>query len=63
MVKVEVNRKLCMGCGACASLLPEVFELDEDGVSRVKNPNGASIEKIKEVAEMCPAHAIKVSEK
>jgi ferredoxin len=41
-------------------MLPEVFELDEDGKSSVKNENGAPLEKIKEVADMCPAKAIKV---
>jgi ferredoxin len=41
-------------------MLPTVFELDENGKSRVKNENGAPIEKIKEVASMCPAKAIKV---
>ncbi len=60
MPKVTVDKKLCIGCGLCASMLPEVFELDEDGKSSVKNENGAPLEKIKEVADMCPAKAIKV---
>jgi len=60
MPKVSIDQKLCIGCGLCASMLPAVFELDENGKSRVKNENGAPIEKIKEVASMCPAKAIKV---
>jgi len=60
MPKVIVERKLCIGCGLCASMLPEVFEMDDEGKSVVKNENGAPPEKIKEVAEMCPARAIKV---
>jgi ferredoxin len=60
MSKVSVDQKLCMGCGLCASMLPEVFELDEDGKSTVKNESGAPLEKIKEIAGMCPAKAIKV---
>jgi len=60
MPKVIVERKLCIGCGLCASMLPEVFEMDDEGKSVVKNENGAPLEKIKEVAEMCPARAIKV---
>ena len=60
MPKVIVERKLCIGCGLCASMLPEVFEMDDEGKSVVKNENGAPLEKIREVAEMCPARAIKV---
>jgi ferredoxin len=41
-------------------MLPEVFEIEDDGKSSVKNENGAPIEKIKEVADMCPTRAIKV---
>jgi len=41
-------------------MLPEVFEIEDDGKATVKNENGASLEKIKEVAEMCPVKAIKV---
>jgi len=58
--KVMVDQKLCIGCGLCASMLPEVFELDKDGKSTVKNENGAPLEKIKEIASMCPVKAIKV---
>lgn len=61
MVKVSVDRDRCIACGLCFSTLPEVFEF-KDGKSSVKNPNGAPIEKIKEVASLCPVHAIKVEE-
>jgi len=60
MAKVYVDKDLCITCGLCYSVLPEVFELDEDGKATVKDENGAPIEKIKEVAEMCPTGAIKV---
>ena len=60
MPNVTVDKKLCIGCGLCASMLPEVFEIEDDGKSSVKNENGAPIEKIIEVANMCPARAIKV---
>jgi ferredoxin len=41
-------------------MLPEVFEMEDDGKAVVKNENGAPTEKIKEVADMCPTRAIKV---
>jgi ferredoxin len=58
--KVWVDKDLCIGCGLCSSMLPEVFEMEDDGKAVVKNENGAPIEKIKEVADMCPTKAIKV---
>jgi ferredoxin len=41
-------------------MLPEVFEMEDDGKASVKNEDGAPIEKIKEIADMCPTRAIKV---
>lgn len=34
-MKVSVDQDKCIGCGACASLCPEVFEL-KDGKSYAK---------------------------
>jgi ferredoxin len=57
---VKVNKEKCIGCGYCASVCPEVFELGEDGKSRIKE--NADLEKnkdcIKEAKEGCPAGAI-----
>ncbi|MCS7093805.1 MAG: ferredoxin [Candidatus Aenigmarchaeota archaeon] len=60
MVEISVDKKKCIGCNLCVSMLPEVFELDTNGKSVVKNPSGAPVEKIIEISEMCPTRAIKV---
>jgi ferredoxin len=60
MPKVWVDKNTCIGCSLCASMLPEVFEMEDDGKATVKNENGATLENIKEVADMCPVRAIKV---
>lgn len=58
--KFQVNKEKCIGCGLCVSLCPDVFELGEDGKSKVKE--GADLEKnkecIKEAKEGCPVGAI-----
>jgi len=58
MVKVDKNK--CIGCGACASTCPEVFELGGDGKSQLKK--GADTKKnakcIKEAIANCPVEAI-----
>lgn len=56
MAKVDQDK--CIGCGACTVICPEVFELGDDGKSHVKNPEGASKEKIKEAVDSCPVGAI-----
>lgn len=59
-MKVKVNKDACIGCGACAAICDEVFELNDEGLSTVKvdtvskdNEDGA-----KEAIESCPTGAI-----
>ena len=37
MAKVEIDKSICIGCGACMATCPDVFEMDEDGLAKVKN--------------------------
>ncbi len=55
---VYVDQEECTSCGVCIDELPEVFEFDDNDLSRVHNPNGASEEKIQEVMDMCPVECI-----
>lgn len=56
----RVNKEKCIGCGMCATLCPDVFELKEDGKSSIKE--GADLNKnedcIKQAVESCPVGAI-----
>ncbi len=36
MAKVEHDREGCIGCGACAAVYPEGWEMAEDGKSNLK---------------------------
>lgn len=60
-MKVKVDKDLCIGCGFCASTMPSVFGLNDEGLSEVigKDENE---EEILEVAEGCPTNAILVEE-
>lgn len=33
MMKATVDKSGCIGCGLCASICPEVFRMDEDGLA------------------------------
>ncbi len=63
-IKVNINEELCVGCGMCASLCPEVFKI-ENGKSKIKEE--ATLEKhkncLKKAVENCPVEAIEVIEK
>jgi len=57
---IKINKEKCIGCGFCVSACPEVFEINEEGKSQIKE--GVNLEeykeKIKEAQESCPASAI-----
>jgi ferredoxin len=56
--EVFVDKDVCIGCGLCVSLVPEVFRLDDDGVSEVYNQVGAAEEGIQEAIDSCPVNCI-----
>lgn len=53
---VSIDKKQCIGCGTCASICPEGFEIKDDGKSHVKDDKAKCIH---EAAESCPVEAIK----
>lgn len=54
--KLQVNADYCIGCGLCAKLSPEVFEM-KDRKAIVKNDQ-LNDEALKQTIERCPAKAI-----
>ena len=59
MEKIEVDKDLCIGCGACAAYCPDTFEIGDDMLAEVvKNE---VTEEVIEAAENCPTDAIKIN--
>lgn len=60
-MKLVVDKDICIGCGACAAICPDVFEIDEDGlaVSVVDTVNEEVMEDAIDAKEGCPVNAIK----
>ena len=62
--KVRVDQWVCVGCGVCASLCPDVFEMN-GGKSQVKVVVIQDKEVYKcvmDAVEACPATAITIKE-
>ena len=59
-MRVEVDRELCVGSGTCELLAPDVFEVGDDGVVRVLQPEpGQSDEDaVRDAVAQCPTGAL-----
>jgi len=55
---VNVNKETCIGCGACASVCPDVFEMNDDGKANIKAGADTNKDCVKEAIETCPVDAI-----
>ncbi|MDP2860849.1 MAG: ferredoxin [bacterium] len=58
MKKLKVNEEKCLGCGACVSLCPKVFKINENGKSAVIDSSGDTPENIETAIAACPVQAI-----
>ena len=61
LITVEVDEEKCIGCGSCAAVCPDNFEI-ENGKAKVKQKNPSKIGCNKEAESVCPVGAIKVTE-
>lgn len=63
-MKAKVNKDICIGCGACQAIVPDVFELEDDGlaVCKVEEIEENKKEDVMDAADSCPTSAIEVEE-
>ena len=71
-MKVKHDRPNCIGCGACAAVAPDFFEMADDGKSQLKNGkklDGDQWERefeekdlntVQEAADACPVNIISI---
>ncbi len=58
-MNVKVNED-CIGCGMCINMCPDVFEYDENGLSRVCGNADDCPDAVEASAEACPTNAIEI---
>ena len=69
--KIVHEREICIGCGSCAAVCPDFWEMADDGKSTLKGAKKSKDGKIfeldvdevgcnQEAADICPVHCIHV---
>ncbi|HMP73749.1 MAG TPA: ferredoxin [Kiritimatiellia bacterium] len=63
-MKVTVDDSTCTGCEVCTDLVPEVFEMGDDMISRViLDPVPETLkEKVQEAVDNCPVTCIEIQD-
>ena len=61
-MRAFVDRDSCIGCEACVGICPEVFSMDDEGISVEIDGELAAdlVESAEEAMECCPVSAITV---
>ncbi len=58
MAKPKVDQDLCIACGICSQVCPEVFDVGPDGKSVVKTDADLNAACIQDAIDQCPVGAI-----
>jgi len=60
-MKVTVDQDLCIACGVCIDICPEVFDWNDEGKSHVivKEVPLDKEDEVRDAIESCPTEAIK----
>lgn len=63
-MKAKVIENICIGCGACQAVAPEVFEINDNGVSECTKTliPEEEYENVREAQQNCPTNAIDIEE-
>jgi len=63
-MRARVDPEICQGYGQCNSLLPALFEIDDDGTARVLAPEVPPelLEEAAAAADRCPTGAISLAD-
>ena len=60
MKKIKIDKEKCIGCGTCAALCPEAFELGSDFKAIVKDNANPEDKSVMDAIKSCPVEAISI---
>lgn len=61
-MKASVDPELCIGCGLCSDLCPDIFELKDDGLAHVIVDEFEDTDCAVESRDSCPVSAISLED-
>ena len=56
--KLYVDEEECIGCALCSEIAPEVFRLNEEGISQVVASSEELQDSMQEAIDECPVECI-----
>lgn len=60
-MKITINKETCIGCGTCAAICLDVFEIGADGKAQVKSGDFTGKEAlISQAKDACAVQAITI---
>ena len=57
-MKITIDRAKCKGVRNCASIAPNVFDIDEEFKAIILDPHGDGDDAVLKAAKFCPVQAI-----
>lgn len=61
MKNLNINKDLCIKCGACVAIASDYFEFDNDGFAKPVNKNVEENDLLIAAVEACPTNAISLT--
>lgn len=61
-MRAAVNKETCIGCGLCATVAPEDFEMDSNGKAKSKSDIVKDEATVRQAVADCPVQAISLTE-
>jgi ferredoxin len=62
-MKVTIDANLCVGCGLCTEMCPDVFKMEGDKAVVLREPTTSrAIADCRDAKEQCPVFAITIAE-
>jgi ferredoxin len=59
-MEIRIDPQRCMGSGNCAFWAPATFDVGDDNIAYVLDPDGDAEDKIRNAADGCPTQAITI---
>lgn len=59
-LRLYIDRSLCVGFGDCVDVAPEAFQLDEENIAILVDPDRVDRARLLKACDACPVDAITV---